>query len=71
MPKIRDLGVSYIPGAQPTCDDCSKCTSQTCTTTPDCAAVSCKASRKGKTYHAAFSADAVAQLKSQLRSRIG
>ena len=71
MPKIRDLGISYIPGTFPTCDDCTKCTTQTCGPTPDCAAASCKATRKEKVFHAAFSPDAIAQLKSQLRGRIG
>lgn len=73
MPRVRDLGVSFVgvdcqktTRAQDTC----ACTVATCGTSPGCVPT-CKTSKKGQVAHSAFTADAVAQLKTQLRSRIG
>lgn len=77
MPRVRDLGVGFV--ASGSCQKssrkgrentgCGSCTSVTCTTSPGCIPT-CPASQNVVTQ-SAFSPDAVAQLKAQLRSRIG
>lgn len=75
MPKVRDLGIGFVAGAQcqkTTTDGgrvpCTSCTLVTCTTSPGCIPT-CPASQNVVTQ-SAFSPDVVAQLKAHLRSRL-
>jgi|SwirhirootsSR2_FD_contig_51_166872_length_259_multi_6_in_0_out_0_1 hypothetical protein len=63
MPKIRDLGISFIPGGLPGCIEDAKKTG--CTTTKDC-----KPSKKGGKYAGGLTPEEIAQLRQQLQAYV-